>query len=326
MFAKTYIGLTSICCFFLSFVMSLVINKLIISIQKKRIEGQVINEYLFENHQNKKMTPTLGGIGIVISILFSTILYYQYYNYTYFKVIIIMMTSFFLIGLIDDLIKVKLKNYHGIPSIIRFLVEILISLICLYFIQDHYLFENISLFNNFKLNIGKYIFIFFPFVLVGCSNSVNLTDGLDGLSSSLYLLAIIPFILFSFIEKEYYLSYLLISSFGATLGFISFNLHPSKIFMGDSGSLSLGSLLGISSIILHKEIYLLISMGVFIFETLSVILQVGFYKLTKKRLFLMAPFHHHLELKGYKEYQIVMYFFITGLVLSFASIILLVLF
>ncbi|MBE6131926.1 MAG: phospho-N-acetylmuramoyl-pentapeptide-transferase [Erysipelotrichaceae bacterium] len=263
---------------------------------------------------------------MIISVLFTTILYYQYYNYSYFKVIIIMITSFFLIGLVDDLIKVKFKDYHGIPSIIRFLLELVLSLICLYYLQEHYLFENINLLNDYKINIGKYIFILFPFILVGCSNSVNLTDGLDGLSSSLYLLAVIPFILFSLIEKEYYLTYLLISSFGATLGFISFNLHPSKIFMGDSGSLSLGLLLGISAIILHKEIFLLISGGLFIFETLSVILQVSFFKLTKKRLFLMAPFHHHLELKGFKEYQIVMYFFIVGLVLSFASIILIILF
>ena len=326
MFSQTYIGLTSICCFFMSFVVSLILNKSIIKIQKKHVKGQTISTYLFENHQNKKLTPTLGGVAIIISVLFTTILYYQYYNYSYFKVIIIMITSFFLIGLVDDLIKVKFKDYHGIPSIIRFLLEIVLSLICLYYLQEHYFFENINLLNDYKINIGKYIFILFPFILVGCSNSVNLTDGLDGLSSSLYLLAVIPFILFSLIEKEYYLTYLLISSFGATLGFISFNLHPSKIFMGDSGSLSLGLLLGISAIILHKEIFLLISGGLFIFETLSVILQVSFFKLTKKRLFLMAPFHHHLELKGFKEYQIVMYFFIVGLVLSFASIILIILF
>ena len=326
MFSQTYIGLTSICCLFMSFVVSLILNKSIIKIQKKHVKGQAISTYLFENHQNKKLTPTLGGVAIIISVLFTTILYYQYYNYSYFKVIIIMITSFFLIGLVDDLIKVKFKDYHGIPSIIRFLLEIVLSLICLYYLQEHYFFENINLLNDYKINIGKYIFILFPFILVGCSNSVNLTDGLDGLSSSLYLLAVIPFILFSLIEKEYYLTYLLISSFGATLGFISFNLHPSKIFMGDSGSLSLGLLLGISAIILHKEIFLLISGGLFIFETLSVILQVSFFKLTKKRLFLMAPFHHHLELKGFKEYQIVMYFFIVGLVLSFASIILIILF
>lgn len=326
MFSQTYIGLTSICCLFMSFVVSLILNKSIIKIQKKHVKGQAISTYLFENHQNKKLTPTLGGVAIIISVLFTTILYYQYYNYSYFKVIIIMITSFFLIGLVDDLIKVKFKDYHGIPSIIRFLLEIVLSLICLYYLQEHYFFENINLLNDYKINIGKYIFILFPFILVGCSNSVNLTDGLDGLSSSLYLLAVIPFILFSLIEKEYFLTYLLISSFGATLGFISFNLHPSKIFMGDSGSLSLGLLLGISAIILHKEIFLLISGGLFIFETLSVILQVSFFKLTKKRLFLMAPFHHHLELKGFKEYQIVMYFFIVGLVLSFASIILIILF
>lgn len=320
MFKNSYVLITSIASFFVSFVVSSITISLIIKFQKKKVEGQVINIYLDKHHQNKKLTPTLGGVAIICGIIFSSLFYYQCYKERNFLVVIFLMLSFFFIGLFDDLIKVKKKNYQGLSAKIRFLLELLIAIVCYLVLSSHYDFSYVSLFNDQKIYIGNLILLLFPFIIVGTSNSVNLTDGLDGLSSSLYLLALLPFIIFSLKAKEYYITYILVSSFGATLGFISFNMYPSKIFMGDSGSLSLGGLLGISSLILHKEIYLFLAGGVFVFETISVILQVLSFKLFHKRIFLMAPFHHHLELKGYQEYQIVMYFFIVGLVLTFTSV------
>ena len=320
MFAELYIGLTSIFTFVFSFIVSSLINKIIIKYQRRKIQGQAISKYLFDHHQEKKLTPTFGGVAIFLSVIFSTLIFYECYKYQQFRIVLIVMFSYFLIGFIDDYIKVNKKNYLGLSSSIRFFLEFLIAILAYLYLENHYDFTHINLFGDNKIYVGSLIILVFPLVLVGCANSVNLTDGLDGLSSSLFLLAIIPFIIFSLISREYYLTYLLIASFGSVLGFIAFNLHPSKIFMGVSGSLSLGGLLGISAIILHREAYLLIGGAVFVFETLSVIIQVIFFKLTKKRFFLMAPFHHHLELKGYKEYQIVMYFFMVGLVCSFISI------
>lgn len=320
MFKESYVALTSICVFLFSMLTSALINRIIIRVQRKKLEGQAISVYLSEEHQKKKLTPTLGGIAIFSGTIASTFLYYRAYLNHGFRVLLLMFSCFFFIGLADDLIKVKKKNYRGLPASIRFLLEVLIALVSYSLLSDHYDFTMLNLFGNVRIDIGWGILIFFPFVLVGSANSVNLTDGLDGLSSSLYLMAIIPFILFSMMGKEYELTYLLIGSFGATLGFVAFNLHPSKIFMGDSGSLSLGALLGIAALLLHREVFLPISGFLFVFETLSVVLQVACFKLTGKRLFLMAPFHHHLEIKGLKEYQIVMYFFIVGLVLSFICV------
>ncbi len=326
MFKEFYVALTSISVFLFSMLTSALINRIIIRVQRRKRKGQAISVYLSEEHQKKKLTPTLGGVAIFSGTLASTFLYYPAYGDHSFRVILFLFASFFAIGLFDDLIKVKKKNYHGLPASVRFLLEVLIALIAYSLLSDHYDFEVLNLFGKARLTIGAGILIFFPFVLVGSANSVNLTDGLDGLSSSLYLMAILPFILFSIMGKEYELTYLLIGSFGATLGFIALNLYPSKIFMGDSGSLSLGALLGIAALILHREIFLPIAGFLFVFETLSVVLQVVGYKLTGKRIFLMAPFHHHLEIKGLKEYQIVMYFFIVGLVLSFVSVFIGVLF
>lgn len=320
MYKESYVVLTSICIFVFSFILSAIINKLLISIQVKKVYGQSINSYLLTNHQKKKNTPTLGGIGIVISILLSTIFYYYYYTKAYFIALICMLVVFFLIGFIDDFIKIKFKNFHGLSSYIRFFIETLSAVLCFIYLENHYDFSFVNLLGDYQIYLGALSVVFFILVIVGSANSVNLTDGLDGLSSSLFLLAIIPFIIFSINQKEYYLTYLLISSFGAVLGFILFNLHPSKLFMGDSGSLSLGALLGVSSLILHREFFLIISGGLFIFETLSVILQVTSFKLFKKRIFFMSPFHHHLEIKGYKEYQIVMYFFIFGVILLVISL------
>ena len=255
-----------------------------------------------------------------VNILISTLFYLDSYLDIKFISALIILISFFIIGLSDDLIKVLKKNYHGLSSFFRFFLEFLIGIIVFYLLSNNKDLYYIDFFNS-KFKLGALMVLIIPFIITGTANSVNLTDGLDGLSSSLYLIASIPFILISITSKNYYLTYLLISSFGATLGFIVFNLYPSKIFMGDSGSLSLGGLLGISAILLNKEFLLIICGGVFVFETLSVILQVLSFKLFKRRIFLMAPYHHDLEKRGKKEYQIVMYFFIVGLVLTLVTVI-----
>lgn len=319
MFKNPYLILLFIVSLTTSFVFSSLFSYFLIARQIKKHEGQTINSYL-TFHNSKTNTPSLGGIAITIGVILSTIFYLKIYLNSKYLVLIITYLLFFIIGLIDDLIKVKGKNYHGLSSYLRFFSELLISIIAFYILSKEISFDFFNLFKG-KLYIGNFSILLFSFILLGSSNGMNLSDGLDGLSSSLFLLCVIPFILFSLISKEYYLTCLLLSAFGSVLGFIVFNLHPSKLFMGDSGSLSLGLLLGFSSIILKKEIILIISGGLIIFETISVIIQVLFFKLFHKRVFLMAPFHHHLELKGMKEYQIVMMFFIIGLFLLLLSVV-----
>jgi len=167
-----------------------------------------------------------------------------------------------------------------------------------------------------------YLFLpFFLIVLIGSANAINLSDGLDGLASGLSMIALTPFILISLNNGNYQLTLLLTSTIGALVGFLFFNFHPAKIFMGDCGSLALGALLGASSIILDSEIILLIAGVIFVLEAISVIIQVLYYKMTRKRIFLMAPLHHHFEKKGWAEWKVVMVFYLVGCFASILAII-----
>ncbi|MGN1295465.1 MAG: phospho-N-acetylmuramoyl-pentapeptide-transferase [Bacilli bacterium] len=306
--------------FFLAFFVSFFINKYLIKMQIKKKVGQNINKYLSLSHQNKKETPSLGGCGIFSGITSCLLINFSLIS-SKMLVIYCFGLLMFLIGFIDDIIKVFKQDYLGLSAIIRFLLELFISLLFAFILYDLLSFkEEIMISKNFILKLGPLIFIVVMFLLTGISNSVNLTDGLDGMASFLYLSSIIPFIIVSLEQKEYAVSLILIASFGATLGFIFLNLYPAKIFMGDCGSLLEGGILGISGLVLHKEMMLIIASAIFIFETLSVILQVCSFKLFHKRIFLMTPFHHHLELKGLKEYQVVMIMMVLSLVFSLFSL------
>ena len=305
-----------------SFFSSYKINKLIINISLQENKGQEVSKYLMENHQEKKKTPTFGGVGIIISTLLSTLFICDSYLNIEFVVAIILLSSFFIIGSIDDFIKVFNKNYKGLSSIIRILLELVIVLIIYYLLKKNSIIDNIFYFNNsIYFNLGSMFIIGVIFLLVGSANAVNLTDGLDGLAGGLYLISLLPFALFLVKENNYDLLYLLMIIYGSITGFLVLNLHPAKIFMGDSGSLSLGVFLGYLSLICKKELLLIIIGGIFVFETLSVIFQVSIFKITKKRIFKMAPFHHHLEMMGKKEYTIVMLFYVIAFTLSLIGLI-----
>ena len=307
---------------FVSFFLSNRINKLIIGLENKKNKGQEISIYLMDNHQQKKMTPTLGGIGIIISIIISSLFVFDSYLDVYFLLGILLIFGFFIIGTIDDLFKILFKNYLGLSPLIRFLLEILLVLI-IYLILD----KNTTIDYSFHINNKMFIplggmFMFgFIFLIVGSANSVNLTDGLDGLAGGIYLVSLMPFSLFLLNYNQIHLVYLLLMVYGSVLGFLVLNLHPARIFMGDSGSLALGSFLGYIALVSKKELLLLIIGGIFVFETLSVIIQVTYFKFTHKRIFKMAPFHHHLEIMGKKEYQIVMLFYVIAFTLSLLGLI-----
>ena len=304
--------------FIFSFIVCFLITKKLIKKESSKNIGQVIKDDIVKSHLKKAKTPTLGGIGIFISTWLSVLIFgYDKLTDRNLISLLIISFSFFLIGLIDDLIKIKSKNPKGLSGYIRLFLEIITVLIILNYLgyEQHSLWK-ISLLNIKLLPLGFLFIPFVIFVVVGGANSVNMSDGLDGLASGLVMMGMSPFLIISLVENELGIALFLMSLIGSLFAFLFFNFHPAKIFMGDAGSLPLGASLALSSFLLNKEILLLISGGIFVFETISVILQVVSYKTRKKRIFLMAPFHHHLELKGLPEWKVVMILYVVGFVLS----------
>lgn len=304
--------------FIFSFIICFLITKKLIKKESSKNIGQVIKDDIVKSHLKKAKTPTLGGIGIFVSTWLSVLIFgYDKLTDRNLISLLIISFSFFAIGLIDDLIKIKSKNPKGLSGYIRLFLEIITVLLILNYLgyEQHSLWK-ISLLNIKLLPLGFLFIPFVIFVVVGGANSVNMSDGLDGLASGLVMMGISPFLIISLVENELGIALFLMSLIGSLFAFLFFNFHPAKIFMGDAGSLPLGASLALSSFLLNKEILLLISGGIFVFETISVILQVVSYKTRKKRIFLMAPFHHHLELKGLPEWKVVMILYVVGFVLS----------
>ena len=307
----------------LSFILSIFFTKKIIKISNKRNAGQIEREYL-ANHIAKKGTPTMGGIGFVLAslITFFIINFNESIGYEVITVFV-SYVGFFIIGFIDDYLKIKVKTYDGLKATMRILLEIVL---CMYIIiilkEGGFNLErlHLPLLNGF-VNTTFLFLPFFLIVLIGSANAINLSDGLDGLASGLAMIALTPFILISLNHFNFQLTLLLTSVIGSLIGFLFFNFHPAKIFMGDCGSLALGGLLGASSIVLESEIILVIAGIIFVLEAFSVILQVSYYKITHKRIFLMAPLHHHFEKKGWQEWKVVMVFYLIGCFASMLAII-----
>ena len=307
----------------LSFILSIFFTKKIIKISQKRNAAQIERQYL-ENHIAKKGTPTMGGIGFVFSSLI-TFLIINFNDTLSYGVLAVILSyfGFFIIGFVDDYLKVKIKSYDGLKANLRILLEIvLVMYVILILKEGGFTLDRLylPLFNGF-INTAYLFLPFFLIVLIGSANAINLSDGLDGLASGLSMIALTPFILISLNQGNYQLTLLLTSIIGSLIGFLFFNFHPAKIFMGDCGSLALGGLLGASSIVLDSEIILVIAGIIFVLEAFSVIIQVLYYKLTKKRIFLMAPLHHHFEKKGWQEWKVVMVFYLIGCFASMLAII-----
>ena len=312
-----------ICSLLISFLLSIFFTKKIIKISNDKKASQIEREYL-ENHIAKKGTPTMGGIGFVLSSVI-TFLLFNFNNSLSYSVLAVLLSyiGFFLIGFIDDYLKVKVKSYAGLSAKIRILLEIVLCMYIILILKDGG-FTLDRLYLPLLDNFIETAYLFLPFfliVLIGSANAINLSDGLDGLASGLSMIALTPFLLISLDTGNYQLTLLLVSIVGALIGFLFFNFHPAKIFMGDCGSLALGGVLGASSIVLDSEIILGVAGLVFVLEALSVIIQVSYYKMTHKRIFLMAPLHHHFEKKGWQEWKVVMMFYLVGCFASMLAII-----
>ena len=288
------------------------------------------------DHIIKKIgTPTMGGLIILFGLLIAVILWGDLKN-IYLIFCIYIALTFGVLGAYDDYIKIKFNNSSGVSSKLKLLIQIILSIIgisALTFFSDYSEISNLyfPFFKNLIINLGWFFIPFGVFVIVGSSNAVNLTDGLDGLATVPVILVAACFAFISYVTGNIVFSDYLqipyiegtgeISIFcgaviGSCLGFLWFNAPPAKIFMGDTGSLSLGGSLGAIGIITKHEIVLAITGGLFVLEAVSVMVQVISYKMTGKRVFKMAPIHHHFEKKGWPESTVVIRFWIISIILA----------
>ncbi len=303
---------------------SLVLGIILVPILKSLHVGQTISEYVSREHRKKNGVPTFGGLIFIIPTLIATlflILTGRIENSTSLQIILIVFAGYALIGFLDDLLSFKRKNNIGLTSIQKLLLQIIVALafFFLYMKSDGNTSLHISTL-GINIQMGWLYSAFLLFILVGASNAVNLTDGLDGLAGSLSAVAFLAFALISLVSGYAEIGIFIFILIGALVGFLFFNMHPAKIIMGDTGSLSLGALMGAVAIITHKELTLFIVAFVFVLETLSVIFQVIWMFLFHKKLFLMTPIHHHFEKLGWEEQDIVRMFLAFGLLLSMAGI------
>ncbi len=315
-------------------------------IANKAICRQPIREDGPQNHiANKKNTPTMGGIFIILSTIFTTLLFSDLKNH-YIWPIILVLSTFALIGLTDDLLKVIYKNSKGFRGSIKLVIQFfIIGIAYIWLGQIDEIHNTARVFfpinEGLSIGLGVALYIVFvTFVIVGTSNAVNLTDGLDGLVSVPAIITLTCLTLLIYFASTYNLSaryhipyiqhacelrFFCAALIGAILGFLQFNLKPAKIFMGDVGSLAIGSALGLIAVIIKQEFVFFIISLLFVIEASSVILQVTSYKLRKKRIFLMAPIHHHFEKLGWSEKRVVYSFWMTSLAFAIIGMLVIIL-
>lgn len=296
---------------------------------KKTKANQPIYEFAPKSHQNKNQTPTMGGLVFVISAIIASLICAKWNN-VYVILGILTLGGFGFIGYLDDISKILgHSNHAGLSARKKFLLQNLLAIIiavCLFF-SDLTTNFYLPFFKNSLFDMKFFAILFWILVLSASSNAVNLTDGLDGLAAipsifSLFTLAIFAYLCGHAIFANYLIlpriidvgeiSIICTALIGSLLGFLWFNCYPAEVFMGDSGSLSIGAFIGYCGIVTKNEILLILIGFVFVIETLSVILQVGSFKIYKKRIFLMAPLHHHFELKGWVENKIIVRFWMIA--------------
>ncbi len=303
--------------------------------------GQFIREEGPKSHQAKAGTPTMGGLLINVAILIPTILWADIFN-PYIWIVLFVTASYAAIGFIDDYRKLAKKRNLGLTSKEKFIAQFGVALLAALAIAYLPMLENnystaitFPFLKDVALNLGFFYIPFVMVVLVGASNAVNLTDGLDGLAIGSTLVAAVTYTVLTYAAGHARIAdYLRIAwvpntgelavfcgaMVGASLGFLWFNAHPAEIFMGDVGSLALGGAIGCLAVMIKQEFLLVLVGGLFVLEALSVILQVASFKLTGRRIFKMSPLHHHFELSGWKETKVVVRFWIIAIMFAMISL------
>lgn len=285
--------------------------------------GQTEREEGLDSHKKKNGTPTMGGIVfILIPVIIYLITYFAGFIPMDLNAVILLLAfiGYGLIGFIDDYIIVVKKDNQGLKPKTKFLMQSILAIVFFLLYRTN---SSLSLWipiwdKTIPLGFLYFFLIFIMFTAE--TNAVNLTDGLDGLCAGQMIIALVPFVVFAFLQGLTQIAYILILVIAALLGYLKFNKHPAKIFMGDTGSLALGGIFATTGMVLKQEILLVLIGLVFVVETLSVIIQVTYYRKTKKRIFKMAPLHHHFEMCGWNETQVVHRFWLAGLICAIAGL------
>ena len=336
----SYLTVRAVFAMMTSLLITLVLGKWIISKLEQYEIGQVIRDDGPETHEEKEGTPTMGGVLILFAFFTSMIIWGDWTN-PFLWIVIVTALLFSSIGFIDDYLKIKKQNSDGLSRRQKIAAQSISTiLICIWLLSLNSKTIGAELlvpfFKDLVIPLNAFGFLIIGwFAIVGGSNSVNLTDGLDGLAIMPVILISGALAVFAYIGGNYNFSAYLNMPFmsgtgeifvvcaaliGSGFGFLWFNTYPAEIFMGDTGSLSLGAILAVIAIIVHQEILLILMGGIFVAEALSVIIQIGYYKRTQKRFFKMAPIHHHFEKIGLKEPKIIVRFWIVTLILVLISL------
>lgn len=332
-----YITFRTIYAILTAFVISFLFGPMLIRFLQRHQVRQPIRSEGPQHHQQKAGTPTMGGVLMLISLLFSTLLWADPSN-VYVIIALTAVIGFGAIGFADDYMKLIRRRSEGLLVRYKFGLQLLVAVllaVMLFRLSDYSTTMNVPFFKTFQPDLGFWYVPFILLVVVGASNAVNLTDGLDGLAIGPLAIATTAFMIVAYIVgHSKFADYLLIpyidgvgelavfcgAMLGSCIGFLWYNTYPAAVFMGDVGSLPLGGALGAVAVMTKQEFLLVLVGGIFVAEALSVIFQVASYKSRGKRIFLMAPLHHHFELKGWAEPQVVVRFWIIALVLALLSL------
>lgn len=332
-----YITFRSIVSFLVAATISIWWGKYFIAWMKKKQFGQIVRDDGPESHFKKAGTPTMGGVFLVGSVVGALLISGNFNSYP-LLITLFVLVSYFGLGFMDDYLKIGKKNTKGISAKGKLIWQLATAGVAGYLIVKFNVVDttlHVPFLKGLNYNLGWCFVPFIMFVIVGSSNAVNLTDGLDGLAigpivTSVLALGVISYasghseisnyLYIPYVENSGELAVLAMAVFGAGVGFLWYNSYPAQIFMGDVGSLSLGGMLGIMAVLCKSELLFSIIGGVFVVETFSVILQVASYKMRKKRIFKMAPIHHHFELMGWPEPKVIVRFWIVSIFLALFSI------
>jgi phospho-N-acetylmuramoyl-pentapeptide-transferase len=332
-----YITFRTIYAVLTALVISFLFGPMLIRFLQRYQIGQRIRQEGPQSHQRKAGTPTMGGLLMILSLLMATVLWADLRN-LYVWLAMAAVIGFGAIGFADDYFKVIRRRSEGLTARYKFGLQVVVALVLalmLAWLTDYPMTLNVPFFKTVQANLGGWYVLFIVLVIVGASNAVNLTDGLDGLAIGPLAVGTMAFTIVAYVVgNKKFAEYLLIphiegagelavfcgAMLGACIGFLWYNTYPASVFMGDVGSLPLGGALGAVAVMTKQEFLLVLVGGIFVAEALSVIFQVVSFKSRGKRIFLMAPLHHHFELKGWAEPQVVVRFWIIAVVLALLSL------
>ncbi|MCL2102767.1 MAG: phospho-N-acetylmuramoyl-pentapeptide-transferase [Syntrophorhabdaceae bacterium] len=332
-----YITFRTIYAAITALLIAFIIGPWLIRLLRERQIGQTIRRDGPESHFVKEGTPTMGGVLVLLATILPTLLWANLTN-PYIWIAVLVTAGFGVVGFVDDYSKVVRKDTKGLKACNKLFLQVVLASLAAWLIyKDIGIGDTVTIpfFKNLQPALGLLYLPFIVFIIVGASNAVNLTDGLDGLAIGPTIISAVTYMLFAYLAGHIKIAdYLQIqyvpgvgelaifcgAMAGAGLGFLWFNSHPAQVFMGDTGSLALGGALGVVAVMVKQEIVLALVGGIFVIEALSVIFQVTSFKIRGKRIFAMAPLHHHFEKKGWKEPKIVVRFWIISIILALLAI------